>query len=222
VQELMVEIERAQHGQLRRMARRLSAFTDLNKYRLPDAPKWRTHDFETYVFANDYHAALNYGDPTGAAYLAVAHPLVAARALVDRLTPAARRTVMARLATLDLADASAIASTHSSGALRFNGRRELRAIDTLETHVVDPSDEQSATAILDKISGAVLIGARQRQARAQLLAGVVEQLLVDGKRARDADAAAMNMQLVTWRDAGTVNAAFVAGSADALKAWRQP
>ena len=50
--------------------------------------------------------------------------------------------------------------------------------------------------MLDKISGAVLIGARQRQARTQLLAGIVEQLLVDSKRARDAEAAAMNMQLV--------------------------
>ena len=82
--------------------------------------------------------------------------------------------------------------------------------------------EQSATAVLDKISGAVLIGARQRQARIQLLAGVVEQLLVDSKRARDTEAAAMNMQLVAWRDRAAVDAAFVAGSGDALRTWRQP
>ena len=37
------------------------------------------------------------------------------------------------------------------------------------------------------------------QARAQLLSGVVEQLLIDSKRARDTEAATMNMQLVTWR-----------------------
>jgi hypothetical protein len=88
--------------------------------------------------------------------------------------------------------------------------------------VIDPSNEQSATAVLDKISGAVLIGARQRQARTQLLAGVVEQLLVDSKRARDTDTAAMNMQLVTWRDARAANEAFVAGTGDALRTWRQP
>ena len=76
--------------------------------------------------------------------------------------------------------------------------------------------------MLDKISGAVLIGARQRQARAQLLTGIVEQLLVDSKRARDAEAAAMNMQLVTWRDGRAANEAFVAGSADAFRTWRQP
>jgi hypothetical protein len=78
---------------------------------------------------------------------------------------------------------------NDTGSLRFNGRKqELPAIDALESHVIDPSDTQSTTAVLDKISGAVLIGARQRQARSQLLAAFVEQLLVDSKRDRDADA----------------------------------
>ena len=130
---------------------------------------------------------------------------------------------MARLATVDAADASAIAGIHDTGQLRLNGRRrELQAIDALEAHTIDPSNEQSATAVLDKISGAVLIGARQRQARTQLLAALVEQLLVDSKRARDADAAAMNMQLVRWRDARAANHAFRAGAGDALRTWRQP
>ena len=83
-------------------------------------------------------------------------------------------------------DAAAIAATNDTGQLRFNGRKhELPAIEALEAHVIDPSDEQSATAVLDKISGAVSSAARQRQARTQLLAGIVEQLLIDSKRARD-------------------------------------
>ena len=92
----------------------------------------------------------------------------------------------------------------------------------LEAHVVDPSNEQSATAVLDKIGGAVLIGARQRQARLQMLTGVVEQLLIDSKRNRDSEAASINMQLVTWRDARHANHAFGAGTGDALRTWRQP
>jgi hypothetical protein len=54
------------------------------------------------------------------------------------------------------------------------------------------------------------------------LTGIVEQLLIEGKRARDSEAAAMNMRLVTWRDGRAANEAFVAGSADALRTWRQP
>jgi hypothetical protein len=189
---------------------------------LEDPPRWRTHGGD-FLYANGYNDALIFGDPSGAAFLAVSHPVVDARTLVDRLTPAARRAFTSRLATLNLTDAAAIAATHDTGQLRFNGRKhELQAIDALEAHVVDPSNEQSATAVLDKISGAALIAARQRQARVQLLAGVVEQLMIDTKRARDADAAAMNMQLVTWRDGRAANEAFVAGSSHALRTWRQP
>ena len=187
-----------------------------------DPPRWRTRRPEEFLFDGDYNAALVFGDPAGAAYTAFTQPVIAAQQLVNRLPTAARRAFQARLATLNVADAAAISATNDTGQLRRNGKRELPAIDALEANVVDPSNEQSATAVLDKISGAVLIGARQRQARTQLLAGVVEQLLVDSKRARDTEAASMNMQLVTWRDGRAANRAFVAGAGDALCNWRQP
>jgi hypothetical protein len=216
-------VQREQHGQLRRMAQRLSLFTNLTKYVLGDPPRWRTHGGEEFVFSSAYNDALIFGDARGAAYLDLAHPLVTGISRLNGLSPAARRALLARLATVDLADAASIAGTHDTGQLRFNGRRqELQAINALETHVVDPSNEQSATAVLDKISGGVLIGARQRQARVQLLAAVVEQLLVDSKRARDTDASVLNMQLVTWRDRRAANEALAVGTGDALRTWRQP
>jgi hypothetical protein len=225
LKEYLLNVQREQHRQLRRMSRRLSMFTSLDKYRLLDVPRWRTHDFENpevFLFARDYHAALNYGDSSGRAFLAVSHPVVDAATAVARLAPASRRALVSQLATIDLADAAAIAATHDTGQSRYNGRRELAAIEALQRDVTDGSQEQSATAVLDKISGAGLIGARQRQARIQLLDGIVEQLLVESKRARDTETAAMNMQLVAWRDRTTMNQAFVAGSGDALRTWRQP
>jgi hypothetical protein len=46
-----------------------------------------------------------------------------------------------------------MAATHDSGQLRLNGRKkELPAVNVLESHVIDPSNEQSVTAILDKIA----------------------------------------------------------------------
>jgi len=222
IKDYLVNLQREQHSQLRRMARRLSIHTNLAKYALPDPPRWRTHGGD-FLYAGPYNDALIFGDAGGAAYVALTHQLLSAARDLSRLTPDARRSVLARLATIQLSDAVAIAATHDSGQLRLNGRRrELRAIDALEADVIDPSTEQSATAVLDKISGAALIGVRQRQARAQLLAGIVEQLLIEGKRARDSEAAAMNMRLVTWRDGRAANEAFVAGSADALRTWRQP
>jgi hypothetical protein len=76
--------------------------------------------------------------------------------------------------------------------------------------------------VLDKISGATLIGVRQRQARTQFLAAIVEQLLIDTKRERDTEATSLNMQLTTWRDGGSVNHAFASGTGEALRTWRQP
>jgi hypothetical protein len=222
VKEYLLNVQREQHSKLRRMATRLSMHTNLGKYALPDPPRWRTHGGD-YLFAGPYNDALIFGDAGGAAYVELTHRLLSAAQGLSRLPADARRSLLAGLATIELTDAAAIAATHDSGQLRLNGRRrELQAIDALETHVIDPSNEQSATAVLDKISGAVVIAARQRQARAQLLAGIVEQLLVEGKRARDSEAAAMNMRLVTWRDGRAANEAFVAGSADALTTWRQP
>jgi hypothetical protein len=222
VKEYLLNVQREQHSKLRRMARRLSMHTNLDKYALPDPPRWRTHGGD-YLFAGPYNDALIFGDAAGGAYVELTHRLLSAADGLARLPAHARQTVLARLATIQLTDAAAIAATHDTGQLRYNGRkRELPAIDALEAHVIDPSNEQSATAVLDKISGAGLIAARQRQARAQLLAGIVEHLLIDNKRARDAEATAMNMQLVTWRDGRAANEAFVAGTGDALRNWRQP
>ncbi len=220
--QYLFETERLQHLKILDMARRLSALTNLRKYALEEVPRWRTHGGD-YFYAQPYNDALIFGDLAGNAFVELSQRLLAEPALLDRLGPAARRLVEARLATVNVADAAAIAATHGTGQLRLLGRKnELPAIDALEADVVDPSSEQSTAAVLDKISGAALIGARQRQARIQLLVGMVEQLLVDSKRARDTDTAALAMQMTTWRDSRAAGDAFVSGSGDALRTWRQP
>src|SRR6185503_3286458 len=170
--------------------------------------------------ARDYHTALNYSDRAGRALLAVSHPVTSTTGLLNGLSAGARRVLSARLATVEATDSALIAGTHDAGLTRYNGRRELAAIEALETQVIDGTDDQSATAVLEKISGAVLVGTRQRQARVQLLGALVEQLLMDSKRARDADAEAMNMQLFRWRNGHAANDAFAAGTGDALRTWR--
>jgi hypothetical protein len=222
LKELVYRLQVQEHDKIIEMARRLSALTNLRKYHLDDVPRWRTHGSVDVLFASEYLDALAFGDPSGMAY----SRLVAAveqSARLAQLPPPARRTMVARLAAVDLADAAGIAAIHASGQARLHGRRsELQAIDALERDVIDPSLQQSATAIVDKISGATLIGARQRQARIQLLTNVLEQLLLESKLMRDADAAALNMQLVRWREGRAADEAFIAGSSHALRTWRQP
>src|SRR4051812_25348183 len=225
VKELLVNLQEQQRKQIRRMSRRLSLFTDLQKYKLSEPPRWRHHVFEepeAVLFARDYHAALNYGDASGNAFRGVAVPVVDARALFGEEDPPSVREFAARMATINIADATAISATNDAGHVRYNGRHEIAAINQFDGDVLDPSNEQSATAVAEKLSGSALIAARQRQARAELLVGVVEQLMVDSKRSRDTVASLMNMQLTTWRIARPVNAAFGAGAGNALRTWRQP
>ena len=209
------------------MARRLSALTSLAKYVLPEAPAWRIHLFmgEEALFANPYNAALNYGDGSGTGYEAVARLRQPPGAELDRLeteAPEAYAAIRTALATLDLADSTLIVGTDQTGQLRFNGRREDDAITALETDVTDPTSDQSATAVLDKISGASLIGARQQQARMQFVTAIVEQLLVDNKRDRDTETAVMNMQFGRLRSGAAASTAVTSGAADDLRAWRLP
>ena len=223
LKEYLLETQMAQHSQIRRMAQRLSFFTDLGKYGAPDAPRWRRHpgeDGEGEMVSSSLQSALDFGDAEGASYAAVVHSVMPAPAL-GALPTEARDVVQRQLATIDLADAVSVAAVHNTGRLRFAGRAELNAIEALDADVTDGSLEQSATAVLDKISGATLIAARQRQARSALLIGLVEQLAVDTKRERDTHAAALNMQLSQWTNAPSPGAAF-SGTGDALRTWRQP
>jgi hypothetical protein len=229
LKELLRDTLNEEANQLYKMAKRLSAFADLSRYFVSDddTPKWRIHlfQFEQFLYANGYNAALNYGDRQGSAYNEVARTRVAPgtelTALVD-VAPDAEAAIIAELATLDAADSSIIAGTDQTGLLRYNGRRELAAIEALQDDALNPSLDQSATAVVDKISGAGLIRAQQQQARMQFLAGIVEQLLVDNKRGRDTEAATMNMQLERLRWGSAANRSLVAGSSDDLRGWRQP
>jgi hypothetical protein len=218
----LLQTLRLERDRLREMSRRLSRYTNLDKYRLEDPPRWRTHGGD-FLYTQPYNDALIFGDPAGDAFLALSRAIDNVGTLLDRLGPEAQRAVIAQLATIDAAAASAIAGTHQTGQLRFSGRKqELPAIDALEAHVVDPSDAQSMTAVLDKISGAALIGARQKQARLQLVAAIAEQLVIENKRTRDAETAAMNMLIGRIRNGHSANASLVAGAAGDLRSWRQP
>ena len=220
----ILDAVRVQQERLRAMAQRLSP-SSLARYRSAERHEWRAYSDDTrLLYGDSYRTALGHGDPTGSAYSYVVRTRLHGGDVLARLNPAARQAVAGALATLDAADSTLIAATHQAGALRWNAQRELAAIDAFEADVVDPSDLQSTTAVLDKISGAALLEARQKQARLQYLTAIVEQLVVDNKRARDTEAALLNMQLHRLRslDRGEDGGAMLTGAASDLRTWRQP
>ena len=101
--------------------------------------------------------------------------------------------------------------------------RLLGAVQALEGDVLNGLLRyHEMTAILDKIAAGELLGRRQDMASNQLLSHALEQLLARSKRLRDTEASTINMQLTSWRDGRAANDAFVAGTGDALRTWRQP
>jgi hypothetical protein len=208
------------------MAQRLSAFTNIVKYVAPDPPLWRTRRIDGALAASDaFMAALNGGDAGGAGYQAVARSSVSARTALAGLgeeSIEAQNALRSALATLDIAASVIIAGVDQTGRIRGNRRSEVATIAALESDVIDPNLKQSTTAVLDKVSAAGLIRARQQDTRMELLTVLTEQLLVDSKRDRDTEAATMNMQLGRLMRGRAVAASLLAGSADDFRSWRQP
>jgi hypothetical protein len=210
---------RAQYQTIQRMAQNLG---NLSGYRIPAIPITR-HDPARWEYGRPWLQALNSGDATGAAYLSAALPLLRPTTTPARLTPAARRMLERQYATIEITDSVASMAGHQVALARGYHGRLQQAVQSLEGDVLNGLLRyHQMTAILDKISAGELLARRQDMVSNQLLSHTLEQLLARSKRLRDTEAATINMQLVTWRDGQAANAAFAAGTGDALRAWRQP
>jgi hypothetical protein len=212
-QQLLAEFQT-----IRRMAQGL---TSLDRYRLPSIAL-TTHDPSGWQYGRPWIQGLNTGDPNGTLYQSTALPLERPDARLAQLPMAARQAFERRYATVEITDSIATLAGHQVGLTRSYDPRMQQAVASLERDVLSTqSGYHEMTAILDKIAAGELLARRQDMASNQLLSHELEQLLARCKRLRDTEAATINMQLVAWRDAQTANEAFVAGTGDALRAWRQ-
>lgn len=210
---------RRQHETLRRMGLGLGS---LEPYRTPPIALTR-HDPDRWTYGRSWLHGLNSGDPTGAAYFATTVPLMRPTTTPATLTAGARRALERQYATIEITDSVAMMGGHQVALARGYHGRLQEAVQALESDVLSGLLRyHEMTAILDKIAAGELLGRRQDMVSNQLLSHALEQLLARSKRLRDTEATTMNMQLVTWRDAPTANAAFVAGTGEALRTWRQP
>ena len=210
-----------QLNQLRQQAQRL-AQSKLLRYRTPEI-RWRTHDFQfAFPYARPYLTALNYGDAGGAMYLSTVDPLRAADTALARLPFDQRRRATAQLASIELADSAAQMAIHQIGAIRYNGRTVLQAIQDLETDTVSGLDaDHTQVAVLNKINASGVLTLRAQQNTNQLLMHLVEQLLADAKRQRDAEAQHVNSRLVLAEEGETFYRQVFGGVARQLAAGSQ-
>ncbi|MGE4222278.1 MAG: DUF4141 domain-containing protein [Vicinamibacterales bacterium] len=209
----------AQYRTILRMGQGLGG---MEVYRTPPIVATR-HDAARWPYGRAWLQGLNSGDATGALYWATALPLERPTTLPSTLSAAARRMLERQYATIEITDSVASMGGHQVGLMRGYHAQLQRAVQDLEGDVLNGLERyHEMTAILDKVAAAELLGRRQDMAANQLLSHALEQMLARSKRLRDTEAATMNMQLVTWRDSRAANDAFVTGTGDALRTWRQP
>lgn len=209
----------AQYRTILRMAQGLG---NMDRYRIPTIAITR-HDPSRWEYGRPWIQGLNSGDPTGAAYWATTVPLQRPDAAPSRLTAAARRAFERQYATIEITDSVAQMGGHQVALVRGYHGQLQQAVQALESDVLNGLPRfHEMTAILDKVAAGELLARRQDMAANQLLSHALEQLLARSKRLRDTEASTVNMQLVTWRDGRGANDAFVAGTGDALRTWRQP
>ena len=205
---------------IQRMAQKLGS---LDNYRIP-AIGITGHDPSRWEYGSPWIQALNSGDARGTAYFQNAVPLQRPSAEdLSRLSPTARRTFQSQYATMEITDSVAMIGAHQVALVRNYFGKLQGAVQGLEDDVVNSqSGFHEMTAVLDKVAAGELLGRRQDTATNQLLSHALEQLLARSKRLRDTEAGNVNMQLVMWRDGRAANQAFVQGTGDALRTWRQP
>lgn len=224
---LIAERTWAQYDELRReyeiiqqMATKLGS---LERYRIPTIGI-TGHDPSRWSYGRPWIQALNSGDARGTAYFETAVPLLPpTTANLARLSPPARRDFENHYATMEITDSVALMGAHQVALVRGYFGKLQEATQRLEEDVLNPrSGTHELTAVLDKVAAGELLARRQDTASNQLLSHALEQLLARSKRMRDTEAGNVNMQLLTWRDGQAANDAFVAGTGDALRTWRQP
>jgi hypothetical protein len=208
-----------QYETILKLARSLGS---LDRYRTSPIAM-TAHDPGRWPYAAPWLQGLNSGDARGTRYEQTVRRLERPGTLFDALPPDARKAIQDAYATIELTDSVAEIGGHQVALVRgYNGTLQ-RLVQALERDVLSSlPGYHGMTAVLDKISTGELVARRQDTAANQLLSHALEQLLARGKRMRDTEAATMNMRLVGMRDGRVAGANLIAGSADALRTWRQP
>jgi hypothetical protein len=93
----------------------------------------------------------------------------------------------------------------------------------MEDDAVASSDDfHTQTALLNKINGATVLALRLNETASQLQVHILEQLLVQNKRDRDAEAEMMDAHLFQWRYGAAYGRDLFSRTAAALDSWRLP
>jgi hypothetical protein len=186
--------------------------------------RWHINDpGEIYRYARGILNSLNVGDSNGSGYNQIVDRLEDLDDLLPRVASDLQRRLALGYGSIQMADSVASTGIDQLGRIRSNGTLMMSAIANMENDALAASDDfHTQTALLNKINGATVLALRINESAAQLQMHILEQLVVQNKRSRDAEAHAMNAHLFQWRYGDAYGRDLFSRTAGALDGWRQP
>jgi len=194
-----------------------------SRYRLVPV-RWSAYDnARNSPYAEAILSALNSGDPTGGLYNVSVDRLDTLDDLISAVPFDLRPRLRLLYGSLQFDDSVARAAINQAGVTRTNGPLALNTIQNMEDDAVASADEfHTQVALLNKINGATVLALRLNETASQLQLHILEQLLVQNKRSRDAEAEMMDAHLFQWRFGAAYGRDLFSRTAEALDSWRQP
>lgn len=184
-------------------------------------PDWPFYDRGSVFYAGGFLGALNQQVTPESGYRSMADALDSYPDVAWRMPEALRDPLATQYANVELADQVALMSIGQVGTMRETANMVRLIVQDLERDsYADNDDLQTQTAVLNKINASGVLGIRVALQSHELLGDTLEQLIVDNKRKRDAEARAMNATIYQWRYGPAYGADMFQNTAAHVNNWR--
>jgi hypothetical protein len=185
-------------------------------WRMAQAPS------DAYGLTGGYIGAINSGANVLGRYARVGRRLDG-WASFNELPGAQADHARAQFATVEMADSAATGTMDIVGRIRANAPAVETSIAALEVDSLsDDPALNTEVAVLNKMNAALIVALRNQQDTNKLLVGLAEHRIVDTKRARDAEAAAIENDVAYRAGGRAILEGMNAGTNEALRGWRLP
>ena len=211
-----------QYEHMRRMAQ-IVPVNMVARYKAIATPWRQSSASNIYGTTGGWISSINTGFGVASGYAASTERLGQYGNAFNNIPADQQERVKKSYATVELTDGSNLATIDTVGRLRANATVVERAIQGLEEDSLsgDPN-MNTEIAVLNKINAANLIGVRNSQDTNKLLVALAESNAVEAKRARDAEARAINNHIRFVAEGKAAMAAQSAQVSEAMLAWRLP
>ncbi len=213
---------RSEYEHLKWMAKRVPVDM-VTRYKAAATPWQNSSAANTYGTTEAWTAGITTGLGASSGYAGAVERLHAYGEALSNVPGDQQARIKADYATVELTDGANIAAIETIGRLRANAHGVETAIQGLEADSLsaDP-DMNTEIAVLNKINAANLISTRSEQDANKLLVALTEAQIIDAKRKRDAEAAAINNDIRFRTEGRTVMHEQVADASAAIRSWRLP